>query len=101
MKQRNRIEQAAAKKKVYMFLAGVCALLVIVSAIFTLRQRTKNRELQRKLAAVERQIETEENRSKEIERLAEYMKSKEYAEQIAREVLGLVKKNEILFKKKR
>lgn len=44
------------------------------------------------------EIAREDERTKEIEDLKEYMQSDEYAEVTAREKLGLVKENEIVFK---
>lgn len=43
-------------------------------------------------------IEDEKERTKTIEKLREYMQTDEYAEEVARERLGLVKENEIVFK---
>ena len=49
---------------------------------------------------VKAQISAEEQRTKEIEALKEYMQSDEYAKQVAREKLGLVEGDEIIFKEK-
>ena len=46
---------------------------------------------------LEEKIENEIARTKEINELKEYMTTDEYAEQFAREKLGLVKENEIVF----
>ena len=43
-------------------------------------------------------IEEENERTKEIDELKEYMDTDEYAEEVARDKLGLVKDNEIVFK---
>jgi cell division protein DivIC len=40
----------------------------------------------------------ETERTKEIDDLKEYMETDEYAEEVARDKLGLVKDNEIVFK---
>lgn len=53
-----------------------------------------------KAAALEEKIEDEKARTEEIDKLKEYMQTDEYAEEIARERLGLVKDNEIVFKEK-
>lgn len=100
MKRTKRLKTRASKKRVYLFLTVFCALLIALSVFVSLRQIKKNNEMQRQLAAVERRIEAEEERGTELKKLSEYLKTDEFAEQIAREVLGLVKKNEILFKKK-
>lgn len=75
----------------------VCMLLVIL--LF------KGHSLQEKIVANEirkdqlnEQWEEEEARTGEIEDLQEYMKSEEYIEKIAKEKIGLVKENEIIFK---
>lgn len=47
---------------------------------------------------LDRQIEEEEGRTTEIDDLKEYMKTDEYVEETAREKLGLVNENEIVFK---
>ena len=43
-------------------------------------------------------IEQEEEREKEIEELRKYVQTKKYAEEVAKERLGLVYEDEILFK---
>ena len=54
-------------------------------------------------AAVEQnltaQIEEQKQASAELEKESQYVKSEAYIEQIARDKLGLVKKNEIIFQK--
>ena len=47
----------------------------------------------------EQQIEDEQTRTEEIDKLKKYMETDEYAEEVAREKLGLVKDNETVFKK--
>ena len=47
---------------------------------------------------LDRQIEEEEGRTTEIDDLKDYMKTDEYVEETAREKLGLVKENGIVFK---
>lgn len=44
------------------------------------------------------QIEREKERSVEIAEYAKYTKTKKYAEEVAKEKLGLVNENEIIFK---
>ena len=45
------------------------------------------------------QIAEENERTSEIDELKEYMNTDEYVEEIARDKLGLVKDNEIVFRK--
>lgn len=51
-----------------------------------------------KADSLEESIENEKLRTEEIEELKRYMQTDEYAEEVAREKLGLVKDNEIVFK---
>ena len=44
------------------------------------------------------QIDDEKARTKEIEAMQDYIQSDEYTEKIAKEKIGLVKENEIIFK---
>ena len=44
------------------------------------------------------QIESEQQRTEEIEAMEEYKNTKEYVEEIAKDKLGLVYDDEILFK---
>lgn len=58
----------------------------------------KIQECQSKMEEISVQIDEEEKRTEEIDELKEYMKTDEYAEEVARDKLGLVKGNEIVFK---
>ena len=49
---------------------------------------------------LQEQIDAEEERSKEIDSLEEYVGTDEYIEQTAKDRLNLVHENEIIFKKK-
>lgn len=51
-----------------------------------------------KMEKLKEQLEEEQARTQEIDDLKDYMKTDEYAEEVAREKLGLVKGNEIIFK---
>ena len=54
-----------------------------------------------KASALEKSIESEKDRTKEIDAEKEYMKTDEYVEEAAREKLGLVKDNEIVFQEEK
>ncbi len=51
-----------------------------------------------KKAKLEEQIAEQEERTKELEEKKAYMQTRKYIEQVARDVLGLVYKDEIIFK---
>lgn len=50
-------------------------------------------------ASLHEQIKEQQQESEDLDKESEYVKTEEYIEQIARERLGLVKKNEIRFEK--
>ena len=50
--------------------------------------------------ALEEAIASEERRAEEIEELEAYTKTKKYVEDVAKEKLGLVYEDEIIFKSK-
>lgn len=74
-------------------------LLVFVGAVSVGigKQALHYQELQEELTAVATQIEKEEERQLEFEGRKEYYTSDSYIEQVAREQLGMVKPNEVLF----
>ena len=79
-------------------------ILLIVMAVFcvtaigSLQLKQKNQTYQNREAALEKQIADETERSKEIEDLETYTQTKKYVEDVAKEKLGLVYEDEILFK---
>ncbi len=86
------------RSRTSMFAIGIVVTLLLATLIFqehSLRGRlqvynTEEEELQA-------QIEQEEARTGEIDELREYMQTDDYAEEVAREKLGLVKEGEIVF----
>ena len=85
-----------------LILLGIVALMVafIVTALVYLRKKEEE-TLAKKKAEQERLvrlIEEEEARTAEIADYRAYIETKSYIEEIAREVLGLVYKDEIIFR---
>ena len=70
--------------------------LIVLILILTLM--AQSRDLKESLAGYETRAEA---LSQEIEDLKQYMLTDEYAEQAAREKLGLVKENEIIFQEEK
>ena len=82
---------------------GMFGISLIV-LVLLLSLMVQSRDLKESLAgyetraeALSQQLEEEQARTEEIKELKEYMQTDEYAEQAAREKLGLVKDNEIIF----
>ena len=91
------------KKRIGYNHLGMFGISLIV-LILMLSLMAQSRDLQESLAgyetraeALSQQIEDEKARTEEIEALKEYMLTDEYTEEAAREKLGLVKDNEIIF----
>jgi len=88
-----------SQNRLSMFLA-IFAMLVIVVAIGVrsiMLQRQLDEYNDRK-ATLETQIADETKRTEEIEAYGKYTKTDEYVEEVARDKLGLVKDDEIIFK---
>ncbi len=79
-------------------LAVLC--LLIVASFGKHRLRLKNDAYRQREEELMAQIQEEEERTQEIEELRIYVRTKKYAEEVAKERLGLVYKDEILFKAK-
>ena len=71
-------------------------ILCVCLGIRTANLKKESEELAEKKASIEKQIEDEEQRTKELEELEKYMKTKKYMEEVAKEKLGLVYPKEIL-----
>ena len=76
----------------------------LIVLVLLLSLMVQSRDLKESLAgyetraeALSQQLEEEQARTEEIKELKEYMQTDEYAEQAAREKLGLVEDNEIIF----
>ena len=76
----------------------VLCLLVAVLTVKGISLQQKVNANASRLSSLDSQIEEEKQRTDEITALKEYMQTDEYIEKTAREKLGMVKDNEILFK---
>lgn len=87
------------QKKTGMFLIGcVMVLLCGVFTINTIQLEDKRTEYSQKMEEYQKDIERLESEAEEIEDLKTYVQTQGYIEQMAREKLGLVYKDEIIFK---
>ncbi len=82
--------------------------ITFVVAILFIAMMTKSISVEKQLSQYQQELEeldnkmTEETeRTKEIDDMKEYMETDEYAEEVARDKLGLVKDNEIVFKEQK
>lgn len=86
--------KASKINKIYAFLMvfsvlGFASYLLYKCQILT--------EYNEKIATINKEIEDANKKNKELQNQAEYKSSTEYIEKIARDKLGMVKSNEIVF----
>ena len=81
-------------------VCAVIVLLFVVVSVNSVTLKAKERVYQAQEEELEGQIKEEKARAKEIEDLDEYVGTDEYVEDVAKEKLGLVHENEIIFKAK-
>lgn len=83
---------------------GFWGILLIVMAVFgvstvgSLELRRRNRMYQAREETLEEAIADEKERSQEMKDLEAYTKTKKYVEDVAKDKLGLVYEDEIIFK---
>ncbi len=97
-KRKTSKHQLQQHKRSMVAISAIILLLSVVMFIggFSLKQR--NDEYIAVEASLQEQIDAEVVRSEEIDELKEYVGTDEYIESVAKEKLGLVYKNEILFR---
>lgn len=97
MKKRSQRKKGNNRRE----MACISVVLVVLMAFMLVvsnRLREKNENYEATVALLNQQIEAESERAQEIEELREYVQTPEYAGQAARERLGMVGENEILFR---
>lgn len=78
-------------------ISAVILVLAITLSVASISLHKKNNEYKAQEAELEAQLEAEKARAEEIQELEEYVGTDEYVEDVAKEKLGLVYPNEILF----
>ena len=79
-------------------IAAVVMVLLVGLLVQSQKLSAQNVKYAEKKSNLEQQIKDEEMRADDIENMKDYIDSPEYIEKIARDKLGLVYKDEILFK---
>ena len=85
------------KKFSWHFLRVFVLVFVVTVAVSIVRQAARYQEVKDETASVAAQVKEEKEKQQEFEARREYYTSDAYIEQIAREQLGMVKSNEILY----
>lgn len=82
-----------------MFLVmSVLLILLLVVTVKSVELQAKKAGYSEREQVLMEQIESEKKRSEEIEEYRKYTQTKKYAEEVAKDKLGLVKEGEIIFK---
>lgn len=82
-------------------ISGVALILLGSLAVESVNMRGQVAVYDARAAELEEKIENEKERTKEIDAQKEYMETDEYAAEVARDRLGLVKDNEIVFEEEK
>lgn len=100
-KRRARMKSRAMQHRISVLsISCVILLLGVILSVGSISLHEKNKNYKAQEAALEAQLAEEAARAEEIEALEEYVGTEEYVEDVAKEKLGLVNPNEILFKAK-
>lgn len=90
------------QNRLSMFLVTVVVVMIIVVvSISSIKLKEKNQTQQQTITQLSEQIAEEEKRSEEIEEYRKYIQTKKYAEDVAKEKLGLVYEGEIIFREEK
>ena len=96
----NRYLRVRKKQNRFSVMLVIIVRIMMMAVVSYNKHNLRNRQesyLKQEEILLE-QIAKEEARSEEIAEYAKYTKTKKYAEEVAKEKLGLVNENEIIFK---
>jgi cell division protein DivIC len=79
-------------------IVGVVVLMLVFVFVASISLRASNADKQERINELNAQIEAEKEKAEEIEEYSKYVQTKKYAEEVAKEKLGLVYEDEIIFK---
>ena len=99
-RKKSSTKRAASRHSASMRLIAV--LLIAICGVLGFRTWRVNQETQQYAEVRDvliEEISEEQERTGELEERAEYLKSDKYIEDVAREKLGLIYENEIIFRK--
>lgn len=78
-------------------ICGVLFLLTLVLSIESVSLRAKNKEYQAMEIQLQTKLQEAQEKKEELDELEAYIGTDEYVAEVAKDKLGLVNKNEILF----
>ena len=93
-----RRKRQRRQNRMSMFLVSLAVVMILVAVgVRSISLREKGAEYDATIASLEKQIEEENVRTREIKEFEDYTKTNAYVEQIAHSKLGLVYPNETIF----
>ena len=95
---RKKKRRKRGNKKGMLCISAIVAVLLVSLSVQSNSLMEKNADYAAQEESLRQQIEDEKQRSDDIAAMKDYMKTDEYAEEVAKDKLGLVYKDEILFK---
>lgn len=102
LQQKNRKQRPKSRlqhhKRSVLAISCVIVLLSAVVVVHGMALRNQNKAYRAQESELQAQIDDEKERSEEIDQLEEYVGTDEYVEEVAKEKLGLINENEILFR---
>ena len=96
-KRTTRTRRVLQHKLSILLISSVVLILGATLSVASISSRAKNQNLKSQEAELEEQLEAERQRAEEIDELEDYVGTDEYVEDVAKDKLGLVYPNEILF----
>ncbi|MCD7806814.1 MAG: septum formation initiator family protein [Lachnospiraceae bacterium] len=84
-----------------MGISVVCVLVIVIAVVFAVNSgalMSKKAEYQAQLDSLEAELESETAREEELEEYEKYTQTMKFVEEVAREKLGMVYEDEIIFK---
>lgn len=96
MRRQRRVKKQSNK------LVGFAIIMVVVTLVIFFGTRSKdikakNLEDSKKIEQLQGQLEEQEQREQELEEYSKYVNTKQFIEKMAREKLGLVYPDELIF----
>lgn len=99
MARRKVAYRKRSQNRFSMFLVSLVVILItIVVAVKSVELKQKLSTYEAKEQQLNTQLDAEQQRAEEIEEFRTYTQTKRYAEEVAKDKLGLVYEGEILFK---
>ena len=93
--------RVSRRKRIGRFtVTGIIILAMVICGTMAYKYselKTQEKEYSRQLAGLKKEKKEADKRAEELKEYEEYVKTDEYVEEVAREKLGLVYKDEIIF----